>query len=341
MKQSAFASWTTRTTFVLGSVLEVTAFADELFHVKFMGAQQENVAKFGALLLLVSIYMWLEASHKSLAKLEEMSVDLKRSIAVSEGRDLAARYGAVPAALIKLLHSQEHEETQFSHLRAGGLTLKELVIETYSEAAKSFTTLKETRGGSLQLQERSIINMFLLNLAHALPPKSVWLGTSRLQDVRAWNEHSAEASYHLFEQKIETRVTASDLSCFRLFCYEDGQRLEQMTSVLRRQAEIGIKVRTLLKRPLPADMTLLWVPKAKLAAKIDSGDPIRYLEQNFEPVCGLKFEIRNDAEVSKMTLSGPTSTDFEDLKIAFSRAWEAATPSQGTTLQTAVQRKSA
>jgi hypothetical protein len=76
---------------------------------------------------------------------------------------------------------------------------------------------------------------------------------------------------------------------------------------------------------MPDDVSLIWVPKVEGGHRIDVDSPKLFetLDSNFQPLCGLRFGIRANREVSRMELVGP-GDDFNDMAEMFRHCWNAA-----------------
>lgn len=337
MKRSASSLDLARYTAYLALSVEVLDGFGRVFDLTFLKSHSEVIEKIGLLLFLVSLVGWLEGSRKSLAKLEKMSREVRALRATAKRMDLIARYGANTTSIARLLYPQDGMAKKYPHCIAGGETLSRLLLEIYKETAQEFDLLRNNDRSELKLKEHSVINLFLFKLVKSLPKGSVWLGISRMQDARAWREDSAEASYYDFERTVEQNVKDSSLNYFRLLCFRDEARRDEMQPVALHQKSSGIHVRSYFKDDLPPDLSLIWTPKDPDLKKLPSGkkvkaadaidpDPIAYLEANYEPLCGLRFAIRGDREVDFMELFGSASDAFTELKAQFSRSWSQGAP---------------
>jgi hypothetical protein len=119
-----------------------------------------------------------------------------------------------------------------------------------------------------------MINLFFKNLIESLPPCSVWLGASRLQDSGAWKEGTAEPSYYEFERAVEVRIEKDPLTYLRVLCFESDEHYRQMFNITKRQVDRGIHVRCFVRDRLPPDMSLIWVPTTSNSPKLDLMDPV-------------------------------------------------------------------
>ena len=317
----------TRVTAWLALSIEVFDFAADPLGISISPSLHGGLEKLGILLFLVSLVSWLEASNEGLAKLDKMALELQHLTEEANKIDLVARYGASAACLARLMNPQGTDIDKYPHCRAGGATLSHLLLTTYTQAAEEFHRLRSGDAREVRLTEASIINLFLKNLVESLPPGSVWLGTSTLQESGAWEESTAEPSYYDFERAVETRIEQEALTYLRVLCFQNTERYQQMSRVAKHQMDQGLHVRSLIRKDLPNDLSLIWIPKAKSAAKFDLADPVRFLERQtsqFEPLCGLSFGIRADREVYTMDLVDPRKDEFTDLKKLFIRSWAAA-----------------
>lgn len=318
----------TRITAWLALVIEVFDFVEKGLGLDLTPAHHDDLEKLGIFLFLVSLVTWLETSNKSLSKLDRLSSQLQALVYEAKKIDLVAKYGASAVWLARLLHPQDGDAARFSHCRAGGVTLSQLLLNTYTQAAEEFHRLMSGDVDEVKLKEDSVINLFLENLVKSLPPNSVWLGISRLQDTGAWEQESAEPSYYEFERAVESRVRGSSLTCLRVLCFQTEERYKSMSHIADRQIETGLHLRRYIKQNMPRDLSLIWIPRSgSILPKLNLEDPVGFLENvtsNFEPLCGLSFEIRGDREVYTMALVGPQSSDFSQLKMQFRHSWEAS-----------------
>lgn len=327
MKGSNLVGNITRVTAWLALVIEVFDFVEKGLGLNLTQVHHDDLEKLGIFLFLVSLITWLETSNRSLSKLDQLSSQLEALVNEAKRIDLVAKYGTGGVWLARLLHPQEGEAARFPHCRAGGETLSQLLLNTYTQAAKEFHRLMSGDGEEVKLREDSVINLFLANLVKSLPPHSVWLGISRLQDTGAWERGTAEPSYYEFERAVESRVRGSSLTCLRVLCFQTEERYKSMSHIAERQMETGLHLRCFIKENMPDDLSLIWIPRSDIAPKLDLEDPVGFLENmasNFEPLCGISFEIRGDREVYTMALVGPQSNDFVQLKIHFRHSWEAS-----------------
>ncbi len=317
----------TRMTAWIALAIEAFDFVEKPLGLNFSGGLHDGLEKVGILLFLISLVSWLEGSNKGLEKLDKMAIELQSLAVEAKKIDLVAKYGANAVWLARLLHPQDGDSTRYPHCRAGGETLSYLLLNTYTQSAAEFHRLRTGDINEVKLREYSVINIFLENLVQSLPPKSVWLGISRLQDSGAWEQGSAEPSYYQFERAAESRVEGASLRYLRVLCFESRELYLQMSNVARRQLSKGLQLRSIVGKPMPHDLSLIWVPAEKPSPKLDLKDPIGFLEKSssgYEPLCGLSFEIRGDREVYTMALVIPKSDDFAQLTIQFRNAWTAA-----------------
>jgi hypothetical protein len=251
-----------------------------------------------------------------------MAAELRSLAGGAKRIDLVARYGASAVWLARLLNPQAADRQSLPHCKAGGETLSHLLLNRYTTTAEEFHRLQSGSAKGVKLIEASIINLFLKNLVEALPDGSVWLGISRLQASDAWGEGKAEPSYYDSENAVERCIRAKNLKYLRLLCFETQDRYAEMRHIISQQLRKGIHLQLLIKKDLPADMSLIWGPPTMQGGTFNVQDPIRSLEnQGHVPLCGLAFGIRADREVYTMDLFVPSAPEFLEFNYAFGRAW--------------------
>jgi hypothetical protein len=308
-----------------GLALEVIDFAAKPLGVPFPPAVYDGLEKFGILLFLFALIGWLDTSNKKLEKVDQIASEIRAVVEQGRKIDFVARYGAGAATLARLLSPDERDGIRFPHCLAGGQTLSELILETYSQAAEQFHRFSIGGSREVTLTESSVINLFLTKLMERLPRGSVWLGTSRLQDQGAWVEGSAEPAYSAFLQAAADAIKDRQLTYLLVFCFDDLSRCQKMSPVAKHRSELGLDVRCYVRDRMPDDFSLIWVPKAGANCPLRPCDPNFYetLDSNFQALCGLRFGIRAFREVSKMNLVG-LGNEFDELKSEFMATWKQA-----------------
>lgn len=198
-------------------------------------------------------------------------------------------------------------------------------METYSQTAEQFHRLSIGSGREVTLTESSVINLFLTKLMGRLPQGSIWLGTSKLQDHGAWVKGTAEPAYSTFLDAAERAIKDHGLKYLLVFCFDSKDLSQRMMPIAQHRSGLGVHVRSLVTEEMPEDLSLVWVPNPGLGPETDLGGPkfFEALESRYQPLCGLRFGIRANREVSRMELVGP-GDDFRNMAAMFRRSWNAA-----------------
>jgi hypothetical protein len=99
---------------------------------------------------------------------------------------------------------------------------------------------------------------------------------------------------------------------------------------MRRQQDAGFQVRFTLG-PVLDDISIIWIPtndtaKAVKIKDVDSPiDEIEARQENFLPLCAIKFEPpRGGRELEEMTICTPRSDEFKRLCPYFQDHWKGA-----------------
>lgn len=276
-----------------------------------------DFASFASIILFgVSIVLWLNKSQKKLEKLDGISVRI-------EDIDLAARYGFGPVHLANLLRARTH-----AHGHAGGETLCDVMLRVYGNAAQDLHNLTTGSKDEVELAEYHVVDKFLANLIRVLPAGAVWLGVTKLQTADAWVKDSAEPSYFEFQELVEGRTKAHEISYFRLWCFDTEMRENEMVNILQAQKDAGVNTRTVVSAGVP-DMSLIWVPRkglklngSKKAVDLDALFPRLLSTGAYEPLCAIQFTARGGKELDSMKLFAPNAERFTQLRIQFKRSWD-------------------
>ena len=326
---------------MFGLVVEAVDFAGDSFDIQLLKTHQKEIAAFGGLLFLISLVIWLETAArelkklddirsrltaldekaKALEKLQQIEINLEKVSQKVEETELIAKYGAGGVWLARLLHPKGHDEVNRPHCRAGGEVLSHLLLEVFTKKAEDFYDLQRGRTDSVELEETSTINLFLRRLVKALPPGSVWLGTSKLQNKSSWEESIAPTSYWEFEDAVERKIDESNLKYMRVYCFESDTAAQEMAKEAKRQASKGLLLRKCIGNSNRTDISLIWVETKTPDSAFNTEDPLNFLEsQEYQSVCGIRFDIQ-DGNVKTMELFAPEVSGFNQLRRDFEDIW--------------------
>lgn len=265
----------------------------------------------------------LRAKLTNLDRLTERVEDIKIEL---DKVDYAARYGRAPAHLVNLLRLK----TPHFHGQAGGDAIGDVLTRVYARAAEELYNLTSGGQDSVRFEEYHLVDKFLLRLIDVLPNGSVWLGVTRLQNIDAWTERSAEKSYFKFQERVEERTGTNEIEFYRLWCFDDEATQRKMLATQRQQTEKKIVTRSCIAGRNVPDMSLIWVPKGRAgsAAQSDAlSQPFVRLRDNYDPLCGIVFDERGGKELDAMTLYSPRADHFDKLRFQFEQNWNrASTP---------------
>jgi hypothetical protein len=124
---------------------------------------------------------------------------------------------------------------------------------------------------------------------------------------------------------VEKRTRNKSITYFRLWCVDDQKNLDALEPIVQGHARSGMRVRTCVRSKAP-DLSLIWVPRFEGASIRDSDESEDVFDKlnrakDFEPLCAITFKARGGKELDGMTLHGPQTEKFEDLRVLFQQVW--------------------
>lgn len=305
----------------LAFILKVLEYLSTVLDSKWITLPVTSLLNYlSAILLFLSIFLWLYSSNKRLEKVDAIAEEMKKINKL----EWIAKYGFIGVLVSDLINLDKVR----AHNIAGFQTISPIFSKLIPQSARDFYNLETGEQDQIQLRELHIVDTFLFNLINALPSGSVWMGISRLQSPEAWEEKSATIDFYNFHETVKKRSNLQEIKALRLYLFEDKKHMEDMSCVMNELHQNKLAVRYLLESGFSSDISLVWVP-------IDSDNktnhlldvnPIELLEGNsttHQPLCAIKFVTRGGMELDEMNIYSAGVT-FDQFALNFKKEWNKA-----------------
>ncbi len=202
-------------------------------------------------------------------------------------------------------------------------TLISLVDKDIPELAQAIYSFQKTGTTQLQLDDNYLAKNSPFELLKLLPPGSIWLGVSLLDQANWQSDHLRG-----FLDRSRSMCAGNRLHMCRIYAH-DGTRPRVSKDMIDRDERAGINLKflDLLKfkgASLPRDLTLIVKNKLGSANKLIEKLNNPKSKIDYEAIGALVFEIDRNRALSKVTLYTGGSTAFDGYFNDFRHWWSSS-----------------
>ncbi|HEX5733957.1 MAG TPA: hypothetical protein VF131_14075 [Blastocatellia bacterium] len=181
-----------------------------------------------------------------------------------------------------------------------------------------------------RLGDMSVAFCFLKEIERELPSNGVWFGVTHLTNPEVWSSKEFNREFSEYRQDVWRRARKGDITVFRIYCFLIRRDYDKFKHILEEENESKVKVRFMVGHELrfPPDMSLLWSSNNgdKVALEREALKRYQTLEQfkhdeNLDPICGLRFEVKGVEYLDAVAIHDPDSNGFRQLFNDFKLAW--------------------
>lgn len=181
---------------------------------------------------------------------------------------------------------------------------------------------------AIEVGDQSPVHDLLANLAERLPEGGVWLGVTKLEQVRTWSE--TDEAFHRFALTMRKRGGSGQVLVGRIYHFTSRAAEQAMVPSLKLEARSRVTVRCLVGGSHErVDMSILFAPPEDEDRRITAldGDLVSRLEEaGYRMICAARFSTRDDGVLRAATLFDAANPESRVLLGAFGKRWVDSRP---------------